>query len=145
MAHLQHPRSGLMLLRMDNAGPLCLTYADLDHMVFLPALASLDSGRPEVLHSSWSITGLRSAGSHCERERQDGGCTGLAKQFRRDGHSPASIDSVIDEQQGAVEARLHAKPLPHACRRLGRSQGIASLQRWSVYRSFGTRRPAPGA
>jgi len=26
---------------MDDAGPLCLTCADLDHMVFLPVLAPL--------------------------------------------------------------------------------------------------------
>src|SRR5438094_9530972 len=49
-------------------------------------------------------TGLRSAGSQCERERQDGGGTSLAKQLRRDGHSPASLDPVIDEQHRAVEA-----------------------------------------
>jgi hypothetical protein len=36
------------LLRMDDAGPLCLTCADLDHPVFLPVLAPLDAGRAEV-------------------------------------------------------------------------------------------------
>jgi hypothetical protein len=36
------------LLRMDDVGLLCLTCADLDHPVFLPALAPLESGRPEV-------------------------------------------------------------------------------------------------
>jgi hypothetical protein len=40
--------AALASLARDDAGPLCLTCADLDNPVFLPALAPLDSGRPEA-------------------------------------------------------------------------------------------------
>jgi hypothetical protein len=64
------------------------------------------------------------------------------------GEAPEVLPAVggeIDGEEGALDGRLHAKPLPHACRGLARSQVFANLQGWNADRSSGIPPPAPAA
>ena len=69
------------LLRMDDAGPLCLACADLDHLVFLPA-GDAALTRRATKASSLSAVVVRWSRSRKRYERQAARLGGSAGQGR---------------------------------------------------------------
>jgi hypothetical protein len=106
------------LLRMDDAGPLCLACADLDHLVFLPAGdAALTRRTTKASSLSAVVVRWSRARKRYERQRPGGPVRSRPRAGRRRHHAGSNCLGAPPGHRLRLTA--HVGPPPRRCPRPG--------------------------